>query len=113
MQARADDGAPKLWLIARLLGLRARHPDLFATTDYAPLPAAGSKARHVVAFARGRLAVVVPTLVVGLGGAWGDTSIELPPGRWKDALTGSASDGGTPIEVANLLAGFPVAVLTS
>ena len=113
VQARADDGAPKLWLIARLLGLRARHPDLFAAADYAPLLAAGTKARHVVAFARGRLAVVVPTLVVGLGGAWGDTTIVLPAGRWKDALTGSAVTGGKPVEVASLLAGFPVAVLTS
>ncbi|MGH7763136.1 MAG: malto-oligosyltrehalose synthase, partial [Candidatus Dormibacteraceae bacterium] len=27
--ARADEGAPKLWLIARLLDARRRHPDLF------------------------------------------------------------------------------------
>ncbi len=111
--ARADEGAPKLWLIARLLGLRARRAELFSTSEYAPLAATGTKSRHAVGFARERLVVVVPRLPVGLGGAWGDTTIELPAGRWEDALTGAAHDGGAPVPVGALLAAFPVAVLTS
>jgi (1->4)-alpha-D-glucan 1-alpha-D-glucosylmutase len=111
--ARADEGAPKLWLIARLLDLRARLPELFGTSEYTPLAATGAKARHAVAFARGRLAVVVPTLPVGLAGTWGDTTVELPPGRWEDVLTGSWYGGGAPVEMAALHASFPAAVLTS
>src|ERR1019366_2736234 len=46
--ARGDDGAPKLWLIARLLKQRRRRPELFESPGYVPLAAVGSKARHVV-----------------------------------------------------------------
>src|SRR5579862_1467338 len=41
--ARADEGAPKLWLISRLLSMRARRSELFASTAYAPLEVAGAK----------------------------------------------------------------------
>jgi (1->4)-alpha-D-glucan 1-alpha-D-glucosylmutase len=111
--ARMDEGAPKIWLIARLLALRASRPELFEGSGYTPLEAAGSKARHVVAFTRGRLAVIAPALLFGLGGQWGDTSVTLPAGRWEDALTGAAFEGGGPLELGTLLGGFPVAVLTA
>ena len=76
--ARADEGAPKLWLINRLLERRRADPELFGTSSYTPLIAAGAKARHAVGFVRDRLLVVVPRLVLGLGGDWADTAIELP-----------------------------------
>ena len=107
---RADEGVPKLWLIARLLERRSREPDLFAARDYAGLAAAGAKARHVVAFRRARLLVVVPRLVAGLGAAWADTTLDLPAGDWEDLLSGERHQGGA-IEIARLLEAFPVAVL--
>jgi len=111
VMARADEGAPKLWLISRLLEARRERPELFGGAPYEPMAATGSKARHVVAFARGRLVVAVPRLLVGLGGEWGDTSVELPGGTWSDVLTGHAFEGGAAVALRTLLADFPVAVL--
>ncbi|MHB8688489.1 MAG: malto-oligosyltrehalose synthase [Candidatus Dormibacteraceae bacterium] len=111
--ARSADGSSKLWLIARLLGLRRSRPDLFETTGYAPLTAVGAKARHVLSFVRGGLVVVVPRLLVGLGGDWAGTSLELPPGRWRDVLTGDEHDGGAAIQLDKLLETFAVAVLAA
>ena len=71
-------------------------------------------AGHVVAFARGgRIVTVVPRLVVGLerAGGWGGTTVELPAGRWHDAINDRTVDGGA-VEVADLLAPLPVALLT-
>ena len=109
--ARTDEGAPKLWLISRLLEARRARPELFDGAPHQPVAAIGSRARHVVAFARGPLLVVVPRLVVGLGGDWGDTSVELPAGSWGDVLTGNAFEGGAGVALRTLLADFPVAVL--
>jgi (1->4)-alpha-D-glucan 1-alpha-D-glucosylmutase len=109
--ARADDGAPKLWLIARLLDERRRRPDLFESASYLPLTAVGAKAPHVVSFARDRLVVIVPRLHVGLAGDWTGTALTLPPGRWRNVLTGEEQDGLAPIELGTLLRAFPVAVL--
>ncbi len=109
--ARTDEGVPKLWLIARVLDQRRSRPDLFASAGYEPLAAAGAKARHAVAFARDRLAVVLPRLLHGLGGDWGDTTLELPAGRWKDVMTDREESGGAPVPLAELLKDFPVAVL--
>ena len=110
--ARADEGAPKLWLINRVLDLRARRPELFAGAAYRRLELAGAKARHGLAFTRGDLAVVVPVLAAGVAAGWGDTTVALPEGMWTDALTGAAHTGGAPVEVGSLLDRFPVAVLT-
>jgi (1->4)-alpha-D-glucan 1-alpha-D-glucosylmutase len=65
----------------------------------------------VVAYVRGgRVAVIVPRLVMGLGDGWGDTTVSLPDGRWHDELGGSTADEG-PVALAALLSGFPVALL--
>ncbi|MDP9074241.1 MAG: hypothetical protein M3N98_08730, partial [Actinomycetota bacterium] len=109
--AHHDDGGSKLWLIQRLLAHRRRCRDLYGPdSGYQPLTAQGTKASHLVAFARGGgLAVVIPRLVAGLHG-WDDTSVNLPLGRWVDIATGAAFAGGA-VPVADLLAQFPVAVL--
>jgi (1->4)-alpha-D-glucan 1-alpha-D-glucosylmutase len=110
--ARSDEGVTKLWLIARLLEEQRRRPDVFAASTYQPIEAAGAKARHAVCFVRDRLVVVVPRLLVGLGSGWGDTTIELPSRGWKNVLTGAGAEGGGPALLSELLADFPVAVLT-
>jgi (1->4)-alpha-D-glucan 1-alpha-D-glucosylmutase len=112
--AWADDGAPKLWLAHRALGVRRRRAAAFAAgAPYAPVTAAGDKARHVVAYLRGdEVLVVVPRLVVGLGADWGRTRIDLPAGRWGDELgAGGVSAWEGTVSLSDLLALFPVAIL--
>ncbi len=117
--ATGDEGGPKLWLTMKALGLRRRCPGAFQPgAPYLPLEATGERAAHVVAYLRGpadtggSVAVVAPRLVLGLRDGWADTSVDLPPGRWTDELTGEAVDGGpVPVALAGLLGGFPVALL--
>jgi (1->4)-alpha-D-glucan 1-alpha-D-glucosylmutase len=111
VQARADDGAPKMWLIERVLRERARRPDLFSSGRYTPVFASGQKARHAVCFTRDALLVLVPRLVASLGGDWADTQIELPRGSWTNLLTGQRETGPRPLDVGQILEGFPVAVM--
>jgi (1->4)-alpha-D-glucan 1-alpha-D-glucosylmutase len=110
---RSDEGLPKLWVTRQALLFRRRRPELFGPGgDYRPIEAAGARADHVVAFGRGEGSVTVATrLPIRLGGDWGDTTIDLPGGRWSNELTGDAVDGG-PIRVGDLLARFPVALLS-
>ena len=110
----ADEGLPKLWLIQRALGLRARRSEDFGRTgSYRPLRASGERADHVVGFGRGDgVVVVLPRLTVRLAeaGGWGDTALSLPTGPWTNVLTGDPVAGGV-VPVASLLARFPVALL--
>jgi len=89
-------GAAKLRVVRQALTLRRDRPELF--TSYAPVPAEGSAADHVLAFDRGGAVTVVTRLPVGLSalGGWGDTVLRLPDG---------------PTAVADVLAGEPVALL--
>jgi (1->4)-alpha-D-glucan 1-alpha-D-glucosylmutase len=109
---RAEEGLPKLLLVQRALQLRKRRPAAFgAGAAYRPLPVRGPKARHAVAFARAEEVVtVVPRLILRLGGDWAGTELDLPPGSWRDELSGAAVEGGRR-PLAELLGSFPVALL--
>ena len=109
VQARDDEGAPKLFLISRALALRARRPDAFAGS-YRALPAHGARAGDVVAYARSdEVVAVAPRGLIGRGD-WGDTGLTLPDGRWTDVLTGATHQAPS-ATVARLVSGFPVALL--
>ena len=110
--ARREEGLPKLWLIQRALATRREHAAAFgARGTYEPLTAHGPRAAHVVAFVRGGVVVsIAPRLVVGLGDGWDDTSLDLPAGRWRDALTGEPRAGGA-LTLGEALRRFPVALL--
>ena len=108
---RMDEGLPKLWMIHKVLELRKRFSELFRSGGYRPLHATGSKADLVVGFLRGeKVAAITPRLIVTLNGEWGDTCLGLPPGRWRNHLTGDAVEGGKAM-IGDVLARFPVAVL--
>jgi (1->4)-alpha-D-glucan 1-alpha-D-glucosylmutase len=79
---------------------------------YEGLNAVGQKAHHLVSFVRGGGAItLVPRLVLGLAGTWGDTAVDLPAGGWRNEFTGDHIDGGR-VRVAQILARFPVALLS-
>ena len=108
-----DDGGTKLWLIRQLLRHRLASPELYQQPGYEPLSATGPKARHVVAFQRGALLVIVPRLLVGLADDWAGTTLALPAGSWRDVLSDAAHPGGEDLLLAGLLGSFPVAVLAA
>jgi (1->4)-alpha-D-glucan 1-alpha-D-glucosylmutase len=105
--AVADDGAAKLHVVATALRLRRAHPEWFlADASYEPVDA-GDRA---LAFARsGHVVTVVPLRPLQLERTgWGDDEVRLPAGAWRDLLTGRPV---TSTRLADLLAGFPVALL--
>jgi (1->4)-alpha-D-glucan 1-alpha-D-glucosylmutase len=98
------DGSLKFRVTRTALRLRRERPDLFA--GYRPLHAPD----HLIAFARGgdRLVVVV-TRLTGRPPAASDP-IDLPPGPWRDLLSGTEPAGG-PTPHATLLAPHPHVLL--
>ncbi len=114
VMARADEGAPKMWLLWRALRLRASHPGWFdATAGYAPLEATGEHAARAVAFSRaGRVITCAPRLRLSIArDGWRDTALPLPPGTWRDVLTEERHVGGAAVPLERLVARFPVALL--
>jgi (1->4)-alpha-D-glucan 1-alpha-D-glucosylmutase len=71
-----DAETRKLWLVERLLALRARRPEAFAGS-YEPLEAA----EGVCAYVRGGEVLVV----VAVRPRWGASALMPPPGDWSDA----------------------------
>lgn len=133
------DGRIKLLVVAGILRVRQRYPQVFEGGDYAPLAVDGERAENVCAFLRTApdctLLVIVPRLMGGwtstegrppLGqSVWTDTRIILPDAvaarGFSNVLTGMAlppaatGAGGEPgsIAVADALAELPVAVAVS
>ncbi len=109
---RFEEGLPKLWTIHHALQLRKEHPEWFgAEAAYEPIEVTGRRREHAIAYARGQgVVTVVPRLPLTLKGAWQDTSIALPEGRWVNRLTGEEISGGD-VRLELLLQQFPVALL--
>ena len=114
LPASYTDDAAKLLVTSRALRLRRDRPELF--TGYRPVAATGSAAGHLIGFDRcgaaGTGAVTLATrLPRGLEqqGGWRDTAIHLD-GAMTDELTGATFGPGT-VEVAAILASYPVALL--
>ena len=133
--AHWEDGRVKLYIIHRALQCRRQRAELFRAGDYVPLQTGGAAAERVVAFARRRATRVVLTVVPRLaatltdGGArlpvgsevWQDTCVELPAelpaAAYADVFTDAtlqvAADGARRLQVGDLLADLPVALLES
>ncbi|MEC5199174.1 (1-_4)-alpha-D-glucan 1-alpha-D-glucosylmutase [Arthrobacter sp. PL16] len=104
------DAHAKLLVVARALRLRRDRPELF--TGYTAIAPAGEAADHVFGFDRGGAVTLITRLPYGLAqrGGWGDTTVEIPAGRYTCALTGSPVTGGT-VRAADLFATLPAALL--
>jgi (1->4)-alpha-D-glucan 1-alpha-D-glucosylmutase len=109
---RIDSGLPKLWVTHNALILRREHPEWFgAEAAYAPLIAEGQKREYVVGYLRdNHVVTLVPRWTLKLGDSWASTTLDLPPGAWKNVLTGDVVKGGR-LRVQTLLHRFPVALL--
>ncbi|HKF87942.1 MAG TPA: malto-oligosyltrehalose synthase [Propionibacteriaceae bacterium] len=115
---RVDDGRPtvdetgiaKLWITRQALRLRREHPDWFRS--YQPVEGLGSARDHIVGFDRGGAITLATRLPVRLAatGSWGDTRLTLRR-AYVDQLTGRIAQGDALI--ADLLADYPVALLTA
>jgi (1->4)-alpha-D-glucan 1-alpha-D-glucosylmutase len=127
-----NDGAIKLFLIAKALQARRSEPELFANGSYEPLKAEGSHNDHVCAFLRhrnGRSALIaVPRLIAGLLAGethipfgkvvWHDTSLVLPTHlqntTYQDMFTGLTIRPETGrLQLADIYSRFPAALLIS
>ena len=124
----AEDGRIKSYVIWKTLRLRQEQREVFQEGEYLPLEVAGTKADHVVAFARRSgeksVIVVVPRLIYGLlnnaddppigANVWEDTQVLLPSGnsgkRCQNVFTGHTANLEMSIGVSEILAGFPVAL---
>jgi len=109
----------KLLVTSRALRLRRDNPQWF-TGEQATYAAVPGSSAHVLAVARGdgggpQVAGVVTRLSAGLeaAGGWGETTLDLPTGRWRDVLTGHDAEttAGGGVLVRGLLADLPVALL--
>jgi (1->4)-alpha-D-glucan 1-alpha-D-glucosylmutase len=112
--AALDDGKPaqdlddeKLLVVSRAMRLRRSHPAWFgASATYDPVE---TGTPHALAFSRaGSVVTVVSRLTSGREG-WGQATIELREGRWRDELTGRSYDAT--VALADLLGDLPVALL--
>ncbi|MBS2963417.1 malto-oligosyltrehalose synthase [Actinocrinis puniceicyclus] len=109
----------KLLVVSRALRLRREQPGWFgARANQTPLFSSGPAAEHVLAFLRGeRVAAVATRLPATLerSGGWRGTTLALPAGTWRCALTGRVFEMGSALgddlPLERLTAALPVALL--
>src|SRR5262249_15545477 len=116
-------GREKLFLVWRVLALRAAAPALFCGADYMPLETSGAHGDRLLAFARRSggawLVSIVPRLVLSLRTEsgrieWGDTTLSLPDARWRDVVANRhLGQRAGSMNAGELLADFPVALLAT
>jgi (1->4)-alpha-D-glucan 1-alpha-D-glucosylmutase len=69
------------------------------------------ESERVIAYQRGKDVLVVAPRWTHESNGWGETLVKVPAGSWRNRMTNEEVGGGT-VKVAELLAGFPVALLT-
>jgi (1->4)-alpha-D-glucan 1-alpha-D-glucosylmutase len=125
--AALESGTLKLFVTARALALRKALPRVFGEGEYVPLYPEGTRAKHVVAFARrsaegeviatvGRFFASLPTPPVGAA-VWEETSLPLAAGlagSYREVFTDreveAREDGGS-IPLGSVFTHLPVALL--
>jgi (1->4)-alpha-D-glucan 1-alpha-D-glucosylmutase len=126
------DGAIKMFITSEALRFRRGHPELFAQASYTGLAADGSRARHVVAFARAaenQMAVALTGRFFlklcnshgkPIGDVWGNTTVALPKKTVHETfqniftgqtITARRSDGRLLLALDEVFSQCPVALL--
>ena len=106
---RRDEGLPKLFLIQKVLQLRARRPEIFVG-NYEPLFVRGEETDRVFGFILGAETIsIVPRFTIESKNNWNDSALKLPSGNWRNEFTEENFVGE--ITVAELFKKFPVAFL--
>jgi (1->4)-alpha-D-glucan 1-alpha-D-glucosylmutase len=118
------DGRIKLHVLSRALGLRRSMPRVFVEGDYRPIDAGD----EIVAFEREHDAAALFCAVTrrpygvtrgmapwACGAVWGDRTIAVPEGRWRDALVDGRElvVGADGVLAAEVFRDLPVALLVS
>lgn len=108
-----SSGTVKMHVLMKGLAVRQQYPDCFgAQGTYRALSATGARADRVLAYQRGQDVVVVVTRWwLKNGDQFGDTSLELPEGRWTNVMTGASGLEGR-LTLPQALGPFPSAILT-
>jgi (1->4)-alpha-D-glucan 1-alpha-D-glucosylmutase len=108
-EAPRDLDDEKLLITARALAVRGDRPEAFAG-DYREL---STTSQHAFGFVRGGDVICAVTRLAhrlhGAGG-WGEHTVELPGGAWRDVLTDRQYSAG-PLAAAQLFETYPVALL--
>ncbi|NTW38603.1 MAG: malto-oligosyltrehalose synthase [Cellulomonadaceae bacterium] len=108
----------KLLVTSRALRVRRAHPEAFTGTEagYVPVPCSSGNALAFARTAAGepRSITVATRLALALDrlGGWGNHTVALPAGTWRDELTGRDHAGGL-VRLADLLDRLPVALLVA
>lgn len=109
-----DLDAAKARLTTIALGLRRDRPSLLTGShDYAAVSADGPAAHHGLGFLRADLCVLVSRWALRLdsSGGWRGTTLLVPAGTWRDALTGTRFASTGQLEAAAVFERWPTAVL--
>jgi (1->4)-alpha-D-glucan 1-alpha-D-glucosylmutase len=128
------DGAIKMFITSEALRFRRDHAELFSQGSYTGLAAEGSRARHVVAFARATKNQMLLALTgrfflklcnshgKPIGDVWGNTTVALPKKAahesFKNIFTGQTvtarqADGRMVLPLNEVFSQCPVALLYS
>ena len=104
----------KLLVTSRALRLRRDHPEWFVGEE-ATWAVAPTTTEHVVAVTRGAAdgpeVVAIATRLAGSLGDWDGATVAVPPGTWRDLLTGRELTVEDTLPLADLLRDLPVALL--
>ncbi|HVH43179.1 MAG TPA: malto-oligosyltrehalose synthase [Labilithrix sp.] len=118
------DGRVKLHVLSRALRLRREMPAVFVEGHYRPIDAGDEIVAFLREHATGMVACAVTRRPYGVtggkapwacGDVWGDRKVDIPEGRWRDALGDDREivvpSGGVAAE--ELFRDLPVALLVS
>ena len=127
------DGAIKMFVTSQALRFRREHAELFSQGSYTGLAAEGSRARHVVAFARATENQMMVALTgrfflrlcnshgKPIGDVWGNTAVALPKKAgnesFRNIITGQtitarqSDDGRMVLPLNEVFSQCPVALL--
>lgn len=112
----STDAASKFRVVRAALRLRRERPASFVGGTYAPVYATGSASAHVVGFSRGPqqgepdvMALATRHSSTLQNEGWGDTTVVLPQGQWRDRLTDTVYTAQA--SATELFAALPVALL--